>query len=109
MLAYSLVSPALQRPVTNAPVRWFADISYSVYLIHLAVIWVAINEFSLPRAPGSSAVVATLVWFALTIVVSTVYAYLSARYLERPIRRWARSFRPAPRSALAKGAPDRVA
>lgn len=97
MLAFSLIPPGLQRPLANRPIRWFADISYSVYLIHFAVIWVAINELSLPFAPDSSSLGATLAWSALVFPVSTVYAWLSARFLERPIRRWARGYRPGAR------------
>ena len=29
-------------------IRWIGDISYAIYLIHFAVIWVALQEFSLP-------------------------------------------------------------
>ena len=94
MLAYTLVPARLQRPCANAPVRWFADITYSIYLIHLAVIWVAVNELSLPNAADSGTLETLVVWSALVFSVSTLYAALSARFVERPIRRWARRYRP---------------
>ncbi len=41
---------AAQLPFDNGPTSWLADISYAVYLIHFAVIWFALTEFSLPVA-----------------------------------------------------------
>jgi len=87
MLALSLAPERLQRPVASRPIRWFADISYGVYLIHFAVIWFALLELSLPQA---GTVWSALVWTLLVLPVSIGYAYLSARFLERPVRRWAR-------------------
>ena len=48
MVAFSLVSRRIQRPLTNDPIRGLADISYSVYLIHFAVIWFGVSQLSLP-------------------------------------------------------------
>ena len=70
--------------------RGLADISYSVYLIHFAVIWFALKEFSLPTTGSLWSAVA---WSALVFPVSIVYAWLSANLLERPIRRWANKYR----------------
>jgi peptidoglycan/LPS O-acetylase OafA/YrhL len=90
MLVALALSPSwLQRPITNAPLRWAADISYGVYLIHFAVIWLALQEFSISQ---DGSVAAAAAWAALVYPVSTVYAYLSARFVERPIRRWAHRF-----------------
>ncbi len=104
MLTFSLIPLRLQRPVDNPPVRWFADISYSVYLIHFAVIWVALEELSLPNAADSSSIWTTVAWSALVFPVSLGYAYLSARFLERPVRRWARRYRPGGRREPAPAA-----
>jgi peptidoglycan/LPS O-acetylase OafA/YrhL len=89
MICLILAPAALQRPFTATPSRWVGDISYSIYLIHFAVIWFALREFSLPNdgEPG-----AVLAWSALVIPLSIAYAYLSARLLERPVRRWAQRF-----------------
>ena len=58
-------------------------------MIHFAVIWFALHEFSLP---GDGSVGALLAWSALVYPTSFLYAYLSARFLERPVRRWAHRF-----------------
>ncbi len=65
------------------------DISYAIYLIHFAVIWFALREFSLPDDGEPSAV---LLWCAVVFPISIVYAYLSARLVERPVRRWAQRY-----------------
>jgi peptidoglycan/LPS O-acetylase OafA/YrhL len=104
MLSLSLAPLRLQRPVDNPPIRWFADISYSVYLIHFAVIWFALNELSLPVAAEDGSIPTLLAWSALVFAASTVYAYLSARFLERPVRRWARRYRPRAKRDAARAA-----
>ena len=86
MLAFSLAPPRLQRPVGRGPVRRLADISYSVYLIHFAVIWVCFTQFSLP----SGSLPAALLWLAVVLPASGLYAWASTVLLERPVRRWAR-------------------
>jgi peptidoglycan/LPS O-acetylase OafA/YrhL len=88
-VAVTLLPSRVQRPVANAPLRWTADISYGIYLIHFAVIWFALREFSLPHDGSFWAVVA---WCALVFPISFGYAYLSARFLERPVRRWAHRY-----------------
>jgi acetyltransferase len=88
-LAVALAPARLQRPVTNPAVRWLADISYPIYLIHFAVIWVLLAHSSLGR-DGSAGI--TLAWTAIVFSVSIAYGYLSARFLERPVRRWAHRF-----------------
>jgi peptidoglycan/LPS O-acetylase OafA/YrhL len=90
MVAFSLAPQRVQRPLANEPVRGLADISYSVYLIHFAVIWFALSQLSLPV--GGS-LWSAIVWSGLVFPVSILYAFLSANLLERPIRRWAQRFR----------------
>jgi acetyltransferase len=89
MLAITLAADRLQRPATAPPMRWVGDVSYGIYLIHFAVIWVVLNEFSLP---GGGGVASVLAWSAIVYPTSIAYAYLSARFLERPIRRWAHRY-----------------
>ena len=82
-------SRAAQLPFTAPAIRWIGDISYAIYLIHFAVIWFALHEISLPG--GGS------VWCCARLErrvypISIAYAYLSARFLERPVRRWAQRY-----------------
>lgn len=88
-LAVAFLPEGLQRPVTNAPIRWLADISYGVYLIHFAVIWILRQHTSFTH-DGSAGIV--IAWLAIVFGASIGYAYLSARLLERPVRRWAHRF-----------------
>ena len=98
MVALALAPARAQLPFANRPLRSLGDISYGVYLIHLAVIAVIVAEFTLPRDGSLSAV---LQWTAIVIPVSLAYAYLSAVLLERPLRRWARRVRPTRRAVMA--------
>jgi peptidoglycan/LPS O-acetylase OafA/YrhL len=103
LLAVSLGPTWLALPVSNRPLRWLADISYGVYLIHFAVIFLALHELGLPQ---SGTVGAALVWSAVVYPASIAFAYLSAKYLERPVRRrahrYGRRARPeASRNAVA--------
>ena len=66
-----------------------ADISYGVYLIHFAVIFFAAHELALPHGGGIGAVAA---WAAVVYPASFAYAWLSAKFVERPVRRWAHRF-----------------
>ncbi len=90
MIAFSLTSKGVQRPLANEPMRGLADISYSVYLIHFAVIWFALSQLSLPEDGSWWSAIS---WSGIVIPVSILYAFLSAHVLERPIRRWAQRFR----------------
>jgi len=102
MVALSLAPAWMQRPVANGAIRRIADISYGVYLIHFAVIFFALREFSLPHDRSLWAVVA---WSLVVFPVSIVYGYLSARFLERPIRRWAHRFGRREQAAAEARAP----
>lgn len=78
----------LQRPFVNQPVRQLARVSYSLYLIHFVIIlYVGVLLLGLPRN-GTVPVVG--LWLAVVLSVSLGYAYLATRFLEEPIRRWAR-------------------
>lgn len=89
LVGFALLPERAQLPCAAPPIRWIGDISYAIYLIHFAVIWFALNELSLPSDGGITAV---LVWSAVVYPPSIAYAYLSARFLERPVRRWAHRF-----------------
>jgi peptidoglycan/LPS O-acetylase OafA/YrhL len=89
MVALALSPAWMQWPFANGAIRRVADISYGVYLIHFAVIFFALREFSLPHDRSLWAVI---IWSLIVFPVSIAYGYLSARFLERPIRRWAHRF-----------------
>jgi acetyltransferase len=89
LVGFSLLPERAQWPCAAPAIRWIGDISYAIYLIHFAVIWFALHEFSLPSDGSAGAV---LTWCVVVYPVSIVYAYLSARFLERPVRRWAHQF-----------------
>jgi peptidoglycan/LPS O-acetylase OafA/YrhL len=83
-------SPAsARRPFEHRLLRWTGDISYAIYLIHFAVIWLALRELDLPN---DGSLTTLLVWCAVVYPPSFLYAYLSARFVERPVRRWAHRF-----------------
>jgi peptidoglycan/LPS O-acetylase OafA/YrhL len=78
----------LQRPFANQPVRRLAGLSYNLYLIHLVVaLYVGVSLLGLPT-DGTPPTVA--LWFAVVLPISLGYAYLATRFVEQPIRRWAR-------------------
>lgn len=103
LVGFVLLPERAQWPAAAPAIRWIGDISYAIYLIHLAVIWFALREFSLPN---DGSVPAVLAWCAVVYPVSILYAYLSARFLERPVRRWAHRFgrraQPVPESAALR-------
>ncbi len=105
-LAVFLVAGALgwSRPFALRPVRSFADHSYGVYLVHIpiagwAVSLLALGHTAAKGATGSDAVLATgdgslgdLLILALVVVpLAGLFGYASARWIEMPARRWARS------------------
>jgi peptidoglycan/LPS O-acetylase OafA/YrhL len=89
MMSLILAPEWVQRPFSASSIRWIGDISYAIYLIHFAVIWFALREFSLPNDGEIGSVLA---WSAIVFPLAIGYAYLSARLVERPVRRWAQRF-----------------
>jgi peptidoglycan/LPS O-acetylase OafA/YrhL len=87
MLAIALVPGIVRRTLASRVMRWLGDASYGIYLIHFAIIWVALRVVPLPR-PGP--IGGVLIWTAVVVPLSVGYGYLSARFIERPIRQWAR-------------------
>lgn len=89
MLALALSPRRLQLPFAHPLARKLGDVSYGVYLIHGVVLWVLIVQFALPQ---TGTIGAFVLWAALVFPISLGYGYLSARFLEQPIRRWAHRF-----------------
>jgi peptidoglycan/LPS O-acetylase OafA/YrhL len=89
MLALALSPPRLQLPFATGRARKLGDISYGIYLIQAPLLWLVIFHFALPADGNLSSL---LIWTAAIVPAAIVYGYLSARFLEQPIRRWARRF-----------------
>lgn len=89
MISMCLAPPGWQRPFSAGVVRRLGDISYGIYLVHMVLVTLLTTEFSLPRNGDLKSL---LVWMVAVIPASILYGYLSARFLEQPIRRWARKF-----------------
>jgi peptidoglycan/LPS O-acetylase OafA/YrhL len=93
-LAASMVLIAMgtgfaQRPFSNPTVRQLGDISYGIYLCHMVIAFYAGSVLALP---SDGTVGALAIWLAVIVPASVAYGYLSARFLEQPVRRWARRF-----------------
>ncbi|WP_068115560.1 acyltransferase family protein [Tropicimonas marinistellae] len=88
------------RVLSVPPLRWLGRISYSIYLLHVPVIYLAIPTIAqttgldpLTLPPG--------VLIGLILGVTLVSGELSFRFFETPLRRWIRrTFRPARSRAL---------
>jgi peptidoglycan/LPS O-acetylase OafA/YrhL len=89
MVSTALGSEKLQRPFAHPFARWLGDISYGIYLIHIVVIYYAVELLSLSF---SGSLGDFLELSAIVLPISILYGYLSARFLEQPIRRWAQRF-----------------
>ena len=89
MVAIALGPRSIRLPFSNTPVRRLGDISYGIYLVHFLLVAYLAELFSMPTdgTPGAFAV-----WLVAVMPASVVYGYLSARFLEQPVRRWARKF-----------------
>jgi peptidoglycan/LPS O-acetylase OafA/YrhL len=90
ILVVLLGPPLLQRPFVNEPVRRLAELSYGIFLIHAVVgTYLGVMVLHLPNH-GTLADVALC--FVVVLAVSSLYAYISLRFVERPVRAWARRF-----------------
>ncbi|MGA8928035.1 MAG: acyltransferase [Solirubrobacterales bacterium] len=99
MLALSL--SGLRSPFASPLARKLGDLSYGVFLIQIPVLW-ALLEWT--NVPHDGSIGALLVLAAIVVPACIAYGYLSARFLEQPIRRWARRFG---RRAEGRGPPER--
>jgi peptidoglycan/LPS O-acetylase OafA/YrhL len=97
LMAAIVLGPVwLQRPFANRPVRWLAERSYGLYLIHAVVIYYVASL--LLGLPTDGSVGSVVLWSAVVLPVSLAYACLSLRLVERPARRWARRLSQPPAS-----------
>ena len=89
MVATAILPGIGQRLFGNSQIRWLAEISYGAYLSHALIIYILFwkLELGFDWDAGNFLIV-----FVTTLVGATIYGYLSARYYEQPIRRWARRF-----------------
>jgi peptidoglycan/LPS O-acetylase OafA/YrhL len=84
------LGPALPRRPFEAPaVRKLGDISYGIYLSHYPIVVLVFAAIDLDRLSDLSRF---LVLTAIVVPTAILYGYLSARFLEQPIRRWARKY-----------------
>ena len=105
ILSTAFASSAQQFLWSNRLIRWIADVSYGIYLIHFLVMAYLLIVVSPPR-PGTFA--DFLLWAASAIAIASVYAYVTARFLERPIRKWAHQYGRSARG-IPEGPPKPVA
>jgi peptidoglycan/LPS O-acetylase OafA/YrhL len=87
MLALSL--SRLPSPFRSTFARRLGDISYGVFLIHAVFMWILVWWIGVPFDGSPRALV---IWVAGVVPLSVAYGYVSARFVEQPIRRWARRF-----------------
>jgi peptidoglycan/LPS O-acetylase OafA/YrhL len=87
MLALSL--SGWRSPFAAPFARRLGDISYGVFLIQIPVIGALIVFTGLD--PNGS-VGALALFAAIVVAICIAYGYLSARFVEQPIRRWARRY-----------------
>jgi len=106
MVAVALAPARVQWPFSNSYARWVGDISYGIFLIHMVLVTFALHALGTSRLGGAFDVAVAqglLVtgdgtvreFFVLTAIVvplSVAYGWLSARFVEQPIRRWARRY-----------------
>ena len=79
------------RRFRSPTLRFFGDISYSVYLTHVAVLGL-MHGFILDAEPNTGSAAAILVTVA-ALPVTVAVGWLMTRTLEVPITAWGRSFR----------------
>jgi peptidoglycan/LPS O-acetylase OafA/YrhL len=101
MVATALGAMRWQRPFAHPFARWLGDISYGIFLIHVVIITYAVRllfehsntlagPFQVVNGDGSFGAFVALA--ALVLPLTILYGYVSARFLEQPIRRWAHRF-----------------
>ena len=92
MLATALAPRRLQAPFAAPRVRRLGDISYGIYLIHFPAILFVGALIGTSDSGLADALTHFWILALIVIVISVAYGYLSGRYLEQPIRRWAHRF-----------------
>jgi peptidoglycan/LPS O-acetylase OafA/YrhL len=88
MLVFALLRKPFMRPLASAPIALVGRISYGGYLYHALVLWMLGTGLSSPigSLPAVQRVLVFLVAWCATVAV----AYVSFRWYEEPIIRWAR-------------------
>jgi peptidoglycan/LPS O-acetylase OafA/YrhL len=89
MLVLCMAPYRLQVPFAHPLARKLGDVSYGIYLIQEPILWFIVFHFTFPAGGGLRP---AAIWLLAVIPASVLYGYLSARFLEQPIRRWARRF-----------------
>jgi acetyltransferase len=89
MVATALGAARWQRPFSNPYARRLGDISYGIFLIHMVFMHYGLGLLSIPRDGSLGAFLAL---FMVMVPPAILYGYLSARYIEQPIRRWAQRY-----------------
>ncbi len=89
MVALALCPESIQKPFATPRIRALGDISYGVYLSHFPIIAVIVASIDFG---GMTALGRFAVMTAITLPLAVLYGYLSARFLEQPVRRRARKF-----------------
>jgi peptidoglycan/LPS O-acetylase OafA/YrhL len=72
-----------QRVVANPVLRFYADISYNMYLWNSVVVALIANRY------WGDEGLKGLILFALTLTATTLVGWALTRYFERPLMRWA--------------------
>ncbi len=93
-LAVLMVSTALgarrwRTPFAAHRIRELGDISYGIYLSHFVI---ALYAGSLLSLSEDGSLRSFAIWTAVVTPAAVLYGYVSARFLEQPIRRWARQY-----------------
>ncbi|MBK8293956.1 MAG: acyltransferase [Solirubrobacterales bacterium] len=91
LMVTTALGPAWARvPFSNNPIRRLGDISYGIFLSHMIIaFYIGSALLSLPE---NGSLGNLLLWCVVVVPPAVLYGYVSARFLEQPIRRWARQF-----------------
>ncbi len=95
MLFLAFVPGRVRTVLSNPRVRLLADISYGVYLIHAVLLWTISTQLSPPHddfLPKDGSLRTFAIMLVLVLPLSLLYGYLSTRFVEQPIRRWAHRY-----------------
>jgi hypothetical protein len=90
MLVLAFAPARLQTPFAHPLARKLGDISYGIYLIQAPILWFLV--FHWRSLPTNGTLGSFAAWVAVVVPVAVLYGYLSARFVEQPIRRWAHRF-----------------
>ena len=103
MVAGALAPAGWQIIFGNRPARWLGDISYGIYLVHVVIVTFVVRALqekptggvpgiNIASLVGDGSVEYLLKLSAVVLPLSVAYGWASARFVEQPIRRWARRF-----------------